>query len=65
MSDVWGCGGRLASKAGRGLSQGAGTCAIRHDDLAGTGAPWRDIPERHGPWDRVHDLFRRWQRDGT
>ncbi|WP_425315098.1 IS5 family transposase [Streptomyces purpureus] len=30
-----------------------------------TGAPWRDVPERHGPWDRVYDLFRRWQRDGT
>ncbi|MFG2721836.1 transposase [Streptomyces sp. NPDC048416] len=30
-----------------------------------TGAPWRDVPERYGPWDRVHDLFRRWQRDDT
>ncbi|GAA2682727.1 hypothetical protein GCM10010310_32210 [Streptomyces violaceolatus] len=30
-----------------------------------TGAPWRDVPERYGPWDRVYDLFRRWQRDGV
>ncbi|MEU2930739.1 IS5 family transposase [Streptomyces sp. NPDC007251] len=30
-----------------------------------TGAPWRDVPERYGPWDRVYDLFRRRQRDGT
>lgn len=30
-----------------------------------TGAPWRDVPERYGPWDRVYDLFRRSQRDGT
>ncbi|NML54716.1 IS5 family transposase [Streptomyces sp. R302] len=30
-----------------------------------TGAPWRDVPDRYGPWDRVYDLFRRWQRDGT
>ncbi|WP_167738963.1 IS5 family transposase [Streptomyces griseoruber] len=30
-----------------------------------TGAPWRDIPERYGPWDRVYDLFRRWQRNDT
>ncbi len=30
-----------------------------------TGGPWRDLPERCGPWDRAHDLFRRWQRDGT
>ncbi|WP_435883812.1 transposase [Streptomyces tanashiensis] len=27
-----------------------------------TGAPWRDVPERYGPWDRAYDLFRRWQR---
>lgn len=30
-----------------------------------TGTPWRDVPERYGPWGRVYDLFRRWQRDGT
>ncbi|MEV5006289.1 transposase [Streptomyces sp. NPDC055692] len=30
-----------------------------------TGAPWRDVPERYGPWDQVYDLFRRWQRNGT
>lgn len=30
-----------------------------------TGAPWRDVPERYGPWGRSYDLFRRWQRDGT
>ncbi|MFI8277973.1 transposase [Streptomyces sp. NPDC085929] len=30
-----------------------------------TGAPWRDVPERYGPWDRAYDLFRRWQRDGN
>lgn len=29
------------------------------------GAPWRDITERYGPWDRIYDLFRRWQRNGT
>ncbi|WP_420718675.1 transposase [Streptomyces sp. NRRL S-813] len=22
-----------------------------------TGAPWRDVPEHHGPWDRVDELF--------
>ncbi|KOU30752.1 transposase [Streptomyces sp. WM6373] len=30
-----------------------------------TGAPWRDVPERYGPWDRAYDLFRRWQRVAT
>ncbi|WP_258311215.1 hypothetical protein [Streptomyces sp. NWU49] len=23
------------------------------------------MTERYGPWDRVYDLFRHWQRDGT
>jgi transposase len=30
-----------------------------------TGVPWRDVPTEYGPWGRVYDLFRRWQRDGT
>ncbi|MFF5485777.1 IS5 family transposase [Streptomyces virginiae] len=30
-----------------------------------TGIPWRDLPERYGPWETVYGLFRRWQRDGT
>jgi transposase len=30
-----------------------------------TGAPWRDVPARYGPWQAVYGLFRRWQRDGT
>jgi len=29
------------------------------------GAPWRDVPQRYGPWASVYGLFRRWQRDGT
>jgi transposase len=27
-----------------------------------TGAPWRDLPERYGPWQTVYSRFRRWQR---
>lgn len=30
-----------------------------------TGIPWRDVPEEYGPWGRVYDLFRRWQRNGV
>ncbi len=30
-----------------------------------TGAPWRDLPERYGPWQTCHDRFVRWRRDGT
>ena len=30
-----------------------------------TGAPWRDLPERYGPWKTVYERFRRWAQDGT
>ena len=30
-----------------------------------TGAPWRDVPERYGPWQTCYDRFVRWRRDGT
>lgn len=30
-----------------------------------TGAPWRDLPERYGPWQTVYSRFRRWQRGGV
>jgi transposase len=29
-----------------------------------TGAPWRDVPPRYGPWQTVYGLFGRWQRSG-
>jgi transposase len=29
-----------------------------------TGAPWRDLPERYGPWKTCHDRLLRWQRQG-
>ncbi len=30
-----------------------------------TGAPWRDVPERFGPWNTVYKRFDRWAKDGT
>ncbi len=30
-----------------------------------TGAQWRDIPDRYGPWQTIYDRFVRWRRDGT
>jgi len=30
-----------------------------------TGAPWRDLPERYGPWQTCYDRFVRRRRDGT
>lgn len=30
-----------------------------------TGAPWRELPERSGPWSTVASRFRRWRRAGV
>ena len=30
-----------------------------------TGAPWRGLPERYGPWQTCHARLVRWRRDGT
>ncbi|MGI5485632.1 IS5 family transposase [Microtetraspora malaysiensis] len=30
-----------------------------------TGAPWREIPERYGPWQTCYERFKRWDQDGT
>jgi transposase len=30
-----------------------------------TGAPWRDLPERYGPWQTVYTRFRRWMLSGV
>jgi transposase len=32
--------------------------------LGRTGAPWRDLPERYGPWRTVATRFYRWTRSG-
>lgn len=30
-----------------------------------TGAQWRDIPERYGPWQTIYDRYVFWRRNGT
>ena len=30
-----------------------------------TGASWRDLPERFGPWQTVYDYFSAWRRGGV
>ena len=30
-----------------------------------TGSPWRDLPEKFGPWQTVWRLFDKWNGDGT
>jgi transposase len=33
--------------------------------ILGTGAPWRDLPFRFGPWQTVYDHFRNWRKSGV
>ena len=33
--------------------------------ILSTGAPWRDLPERFGPWQTVYDHFRNWRKRGV
>lgn len=33
--------------------------------IAKTGAPWRDLPERFGPWNSVWRRFDRWSKKGV
>ena len=33
--------------------------------ILNSGAPWRDMPGRYGPWETVYTRFCRWQEDGT
>jgi transposase len=33
--------------------------------ILSTGAPWRDLPERFGPWQTVYDHFRNWRKGGV
>lgn len=32
--------------------------------LARSGAPWRDLPERYGPWETVYSRFQDWLKRG-
>ncbi len=33
--------------------------------ILNTGAAWRDLPERFGPWQTVYDRYNCWRTDGT
>jgi Transposase and inactivated derivatives len=30
-----------------------------------TGSPWRELPDRFGPWQTAYERHNRWSRDGT
>jgi transposase len=33
--------------------------------IAKTGSPWRDLPERYGPWTTVYTRYNKWSKDGA
>jgi transposase len=33
--------------------------------ILATGAGWRDLPDRFGPWQTVYDHFRKWRKSGV
>lgn len=33
--------------------------------ILSTGAPWRDLPERFGPWETVYGYFKMWRTTGV
>lgn len=33
--------------------------------ILATGAPWRDLPERFGPWQSVYGRYSRWRKAGV
>ncbi|MFB8402376.1 IS5 family transposase [Streptomyces sp. NPDC055912] len=64
---AWAVMGPLLPPAGR----ARGRWRDHHQVLEGivfkfrTGLPWRDLPERFGPWQTVHGRFARWTADGA
>jgi transposase len=33
--------------------------------ILSSGAPWRDLPERYGPWQTAYERFQRWRSQGV
>jgi hypothetical protein len=41
------------------------TPLARNITASDTGSPWRDVPERYGPWQTCYERWKRWDEDGT
>lgn len=61
------CGDRAVAGSAADGSSGAGRRQVVNGILRklSTGAAWRDLPERYGPWKTICERFRRWSADGT
>jgi transposase len=63
-----GNGSRRCCQQPRPGGAGAGETTARSSTASCSGCagvPWRDLPERYGPWETVYKRFARWQTDGT
>jgi transposase len=49
----------------RGFEQDRQGISRRFTWIAKAGAPWRDLPERFGPWGTVWKRFDRWAKEGV
>jgi transposase len=58
---------RLAAARGRRGRPPENTRAVINGILwrQRTGAPWRDVPERYGDWNKIYRRFRRWCQSGV
>jgi transposase len=69
IEEAWAVIAPLLPSHGGGAAGGGGTTALSSMASCGsklrTGAPWRDVPERYGPWQTLADRLYRWRRDGT
>jgi transposase len=53
-----------AEKMARRQTAEQSACAQRHLRVLRAGAPWRDMPERYGPYTTAYNRFNRWRKAG-
>lgn len=63
--EAGGRSGFCGSQRDRTSPQGRSPDAQRYCWVLCSGAAWRDIPERFGPWSTVYQRFRHWRDGGT
>ena len=51
---------RVLNGFGAGGEEGGLLC-----EIAGRGSPWRDLPERYGPYTTIYNRYNRWAKAGV
>ena len=64
--EEWRIVGPLLPPAGRGARRGDDRQVVNGIFyVLRTGSPWRDLPERYGPYTTVYNRFNRWAKKGV